>query len=177
MLIKYKVRAIKGAQSRHCCKKMKSETRQTSSVNPTLCWRCHCPEISNNPGLYLAVIPYYKSDLRPVSSTLSAAALASWRGQAAAGVPPTWAAPPPTGRSSETRRPPMRQSSNRFPDPGTDLRVCLSLIWNRSLLPSSHNLFLNLAVAQKKDYEDIWTACLTQKHFSLQRDAHHKKCT
>lgn len=50
------------------------------------------------------------------------AALASWRGQAAAEAPPTWAAPPPAGRSSETRRPLMRHSSGRLLETHTDLR-------------------------------------------------------
>lgn len=111
--IKHKARAIRVIQSRLCCK---NEIRNAADV----IW--DCPEISCNPGLYLAVIPEYKSDLRPVFSTLLAAALASWRGRAAIGVPPTWAAPPPAGRSSETRRPVIRQSSVRHPEPGTDRR-------------------------------------------------------
>lgn len=73
-----------------------------------------------NPSLYLAVIPDCRSDLRPVPSALSPAALASWRGQAAARVPPTWTTPP--GRSSETPRPMRRRSSWGLPERVTEHR-------------------------------------------------------
>lgn len=115
-------------------------------------------EIFVNPGLYLAVILDYRPDLRPVFSPLSVAALASWRGRAAAGAPPTWATPPPAGRSSETQRPLMRRRSARPPEPGTDHRdfsqVGPHLIWNRHLsssVSSSSSFWLWL---RKKD---IWT--------------------
>lgn len=68
---------------------------------------------SANPCLYLAIIPDRMSDLRPVSSTLSAAASAFWRARAAAGAPPTWATLPPAGRSWEKRRPARSQSNSR----------------------------------------------------------------
>lgn len=45
--------------------------------------------LSANPCLYLTIIPDRMSDLRLVSSTLSAAASAFWRARAAAGAPPT----------------------------------------------------------------------------------------
>lgn len=83
----------------------------------------------SSPGLYLAVILCCKSD-PPVFFNLQTAALASWRGRAAAGVLPTWAAPTPTGRSLETQKSPMGRDETVFLSPTLTLKVSLHSIWN-----------------------------------------------
>lgn len=100
---------------------------------------------NSNPGLYLAVIPNYKSDL-PVFFNLPTAASASWRGRAAAGVLPTWAAPTPTGRSLETQKWPMRRDETERPFswaqnwPWRFLQLTLHSIWNWLYFPQSQCL-------------------------------------
>lgn len=89
---------------------------------------CHSPEMFFNPALCLAVIPDYRADLMSVS-----AALAFWHARAAVTVPPTWATPPPAGRSSGTRRPVRRQRSGRLPEPTVRvLQLCQGMsLWFR----------------------------------------------
>ena len=79
------------------------------------------PSLSRGPPQSCTIFscnPWIK--IWPQACLFYAAALASWRGRATAGVPPTWVALPPPGRSSETQRPTTTVSRERPPEPATD---------------------------------------------------------
>lgn len=128
------------------------EVTQQTAEAPADLWQSWSI-FSSNPRLQI----WHHPRLPPI--LCSAAALASWRGRAAPGAPPTWATPTPTGRSSRTRRPMMGQTKKRRrPD-------CSAFDLQQISSPS------RLWVSEKGEhYKDIlaqrWSSCEVNKKIS-----------